>query len=123
MYIGGELVPIPVLIEVAPESSGIPRVYVSFEPDLFVDAAAQERIEGAVTVLWAVDRMIPDGEFLSAENWILHGFEHLMRRLLLTKVEDVAADLVASLDLDLPTDDVSAYFSGPAIVIKATALY
>ncbi len=123
VYIGGELVPMPILLEIAPAAHDTARVYVSLEPGLFVDDAAQERIEGAVTILGVVDRVIPADEYFSAEQWILHGYEWLLRRLLLPRVDDVARQLVDSLTLDLPADDVSAYFSGPAIVIKGTALY
>jgi hypothetical protein len=59
----------------------------------------------------------------SAEEWLLHGYENLFRRLLMTQVDDVVKKLVEDLDLDLPAGDVHAIISGPAIVVDAIAIY
>lgn len=64
----------------------------------------------------------PDGYF-SAEEWLLHGYEHLYRRLLMTQVNDVVSKLVSDLDLDLPADDVHGFISGPAVVVDRIVVY
>ena len=46
-----------------------------------------------------------------------------MRRTLMTRIDEMVADLVAAFDVDLPNDDVRAYFTGPAIVLDAIAVY
>lgn len=67
----------------------------------------------------------PDGGegFLSAEEWLLHDWEHMMRRKMMVIMEKVVREMVDHLDLDLPAEDVHAYIKGPAIVVDAVALY
>lgn len=124
VYLGNELLPVPILLELA--GSGLEqRVYVNLRPDHFIDSASADRIEGDVRVLGTVSRLVeggPDGH-LSTEYWLLHGWEHLARRVLMTQVEDVVKSLVGEFGLDLPADDVHAFITGPAVVVDAIAVY
>jgi hypothetical protein len=124
VYLQNELLPIPILLELS--GSPLPqRVYVNVRPDHFVDAASANRVEGHVRVLGTVSQLIEDGleGYASAENWLLHDWEFLMRRLAMTKIDEAVKDLFDQLDLGLPAEDVHAYISGPAVVIDAIALY
>lgn len=124
VYLGNELLPIPILLELA-GSGGEQRVYVNLRPDHFVDSASADRIEGHLRVLGTVSQLVEgsaDG-YLSAEYWLLNGWEHLTRRVLMTQVEDVVKSLVGEFSLDLPADDVHAFITGPAVVIDAIAVY
>lgn len=124
VYLGNELLPIPILLELA-GSGPAQRVYVNLRPDHFVDAASVDRIEGDVRVLGTVAKLVDGGAdgFLSAEEWLLSGWEHLARRLLMTQVEDVVRSLVTEFGLDMPADDVHAFITGPAVVVDAIAVY
>lgn len=124
VYLRNELLPLPILLELT--GANLPqRVYVSVPPDHFVDAASANRIEGELRVLGSVSHLIDDSDdgYLSAERWLLHDWEYLIKRKLMLQVGDVVKDLVEKLDLDLPAEDVHCYISGPAIVIEAIALY
>lgn len=124
VYLQNELLPIPVLLELT--GSGLSsHIYVNLRPDHFVDAADANRIEGDLRVLGTVSRIVPGGDdgYFSAEEWLLHDWEYLMRRMLMTQIKDVVNDLVETFDLDMPDDDVRAHIAGPAIVIDAIALY
>lgn len=124
VYLQNELLPIPVLLELT--GSGLSsHVYVNLRPDHFVEAADANRIEGDMRVLGTVSRIVPGGDdgYFSAEEWLLHDWEYLMRRMLMTQIKDVVDDLVDKFDLDMPADDVRAHIAGPAIVIDAIALY
>lgn len=124
VYLRNELLPIPTLLELT--GSGLPqKVYVSVRPDHFVDTASADRVEGDLRVLGSVSYLISGGDegYLSAEQWLLHDWEYMMRRKLMTQVGDVVRDLVEQLELDLPSEDVHGYITGPAIVVDAIALY
>lgn len=124
VYLQNELLPIPVLLELT--GSKLPhKVYVSVAPDHFIDAASANRVEGELRVLGSISHLVPGGDegFLSAEQWLLHGWEYLMRRKLMTQVDEVVKNLVEQLEIDLPAEDVHAFLSGPAVVIDAVALY
>ncbi|MFJ9923712.1 hypothetical protein ACIRSF_30945 [Streptomyces rubiginosohelvolus] len=124
VYLRNELLPIPVLLELA--GSRLPqKVYINVSPDHFLDEASANRVEGELRVLGSVSRLIPDGDdgYLSAEEWLLHGWEHMMRRKLMPSVGDVVESVVNQLQLELPAEDVRAYIAGPAIVVDAIALY
>ncbi|MFB7678279.1 hypothetical protein ACFC26_43490 [Kitasatospora purpeofusca] len=127
VYLRNELLPVPVLLEL--ERSGLPqKVYVNVDPNHFIDNASANRVEGDLRVLGTVSQVIdgsPDG-YLSAETWLLSGWEYMLRRTFMTQVGDVLAGLReswADVGIALPEGDVDAYISGPAIVVNAIALY
>ncbi|MDX3078590.1 hypothetical protein [Streptomyces sp. MI02-7b] len=71
-------------------------------------------------------RLIPEGEFRVTDEWLLHGWEFMMRRIMMAQIQDDLQEVtrqLGRLGLDVPDDDVHAYISGPAIVIDAIALY
>jgi hypothetical protein len=125
VYLQNELLPIPILLEMT--GTALPqKVYVSLRPSHFVDMASADRIERELRVLGSVTHLVDSDAkegYFSAEEWLLQGYEHLVRRLLMTQVEDVVKKLADDLDLDLPADDVRAFISGPAIVVDAIAVY
>lgn len=124
IYLGNELLPVPLLLEV----SGTPyehKVYVNVRPDHFVDAASANHVEGDLRVLGSVAQLIDGGDegFLSAEKWLLPGYEHMIRRLLMTDIDSQTKALIDQLGLDFPVEDVHAHITGPAVVVDAIALY
>lgn len=124
VYLRNELLPLPILLEVT--NSPLPqKVYVNVEPDHFLDSASANRIEGELRVLGTVSHLVEGGSegHLSAERWLLHDWEYLMRRKLMTQMDDVVGNLVHQLEIDLPAEDVHAYLSGPALIIDAIAIY
>jgi hypothetical protein len=122
VYLGNELVPMPMLFEL--EGSGLEsRVLVSLRPGHFVDTAAPDHVEGEIGLLGTVETLVAEGQFTSAEKWLLHGWEWLMKRTLMTSMDDSVAALAKSLDIDLPEDDVQTYIEGPAVVVDAVAVY
>lgn len=127
VYLRNELPPIPILLEL--EDSGLPqKVYINVPPDHFIDVASTNRVEGESRVLGTVSRLIndsPDG-FLSAEDWLLSGWEWMLRRTIMTRMDDVLVELrqvMSNQGIVLPGEDVDAYIMGPAIVVDAIALY
>lgn len=122
VYLGNAVLPIPLLMEL--ENTGLtPRVFLNLAPDHFVDSAATDRVEGHIQVLGSISQLVAEDRYLTAEHWLLHGWEQTMRRTLMTRVDEMVADLVQAFDVDLPDDDVRAYFTGPAIVLDAIAVY
>lgn len=124
VYLGNEILPIPVLLEVI--GSKLPqRAYVNVDPGYFVGGAEADRVEDDLRVLGSIRNLVPGGDegYLSSEEWLLHGWEYLMRRTLMPTIGDTVTTLVDELDLDLPVDDVQAYLRGPAILIDAVAIY
>lgn len=127
VYLRNELLPIPVLLEL--EGSALPhRVYVNVDPNHFVDSASADHVEGDLRVLGTVSRLIDgssDGYF-SAEQWLMSGWETFLRRTFMAQIDDALDALReawAAAGVTLPREDVSAYISGPAIVVNAIALY
>lgn len=101
-------------------------MYVNVRPDFFIDEASANRLEGDLRVLGSVYRLIPEGEFRVTDEWLLHGWEFMMRRIMMAQIQDDLQEVtrqLGRLGLDVPDDDVHAYISGPAIVIDAIALY
>lgn len=124
IYLGNELVPVPVLAEL--EKTGLSqKVFVNVRPNHFIDDASIDRLEGERQVLGTVRNLIdgsPDG-FLSSEEWLLYGWEHLMKRKMMANLDDELIKISEMLELDLPEDDVHAWVKGPAIIIDAIAIY
>ncbi|GLY80516.1 DUF6414 family protein [Actinoallomurus iriomotensis] len=125
VYLRNELLPIPLLLELT--GSTLPqKVYVNVRPDHFIDEASANRVEGELRVLGNVERLIPEGDegYISAEEWLLYDWEHIMRRKLMPQIGDIVEDvMVNQLELDLPAEDVHAFIAGPAIIVNAIALY
>ena len=77
-------------------------------------------------VLGSVYRIVPEGDFRVTDEWLLYGWEFMMRRIMMAQIQDDLQSVtqqLCRLGLDLPGDDVHAYISGPAVVIDAIALY
>ncbi|MFJ1930443.1 hypothetical protein [Streptomyces sp. NPDC088131] len=94
-------------------------------PDFFINDASADRLEGDLRVL-GTSRLIPEDDFRVTDEWLLHGWEFMMRRIMMAQIQDDLREVtqqLSRLGLDLPDDDVQAYISGPAIVIDAIALY
>lgn len=124
VFLRNELLPIPVLLELV--GTDLPqKVFVNLSPDHFVDASSSDRIEGDLRVLGSVSHLVEDGRegYLSAERWLLHDWERLVRRHVMLSVEDVVKDLFKQLDLAMPDEDVHSYISGPAVIVDAIAVY
>lgn len=124
VYLQNELLPIPILLELT--GSGLPqKVYVNVRPGHFIDAASANQVEGELRILGSVYKLIPGGDdgYLSAEEWLLHDWEYLMRRRLMIDVGDLVQDVAGKLEIDLPSQDVHAHISGPAIIVDAIAIY
>ncbi|MGW2272201.1 DUF6414 family protein [Streptomyces yangpuensis] len=124
VYLRNELLPIPILLELT--GSNLPqKVYINVPPDHFLGEASANRIEGELRVLGSISRLIPGGNdgYLSAEQWLLHDWEHMMRRFLMTQVDDQVRELVSHFNLDLPAEDVHAHIAGPAIIVDAIGIY
>jgi hypothetical protein len=124
VYLGNELVPIPLLVDVAGTELG-PRVLVNLRPNLFVESAMMDQIEGERRVLGTVRNIVEEGNdgYLSTENWLLSGWEYLLRRMVMTQIDHTVQDLVDALAIDLPAKDVHAWISGPAVILDAVAIY
>lgn len=124
VYLGNELVPIPLLVEVAGTTLA-PRVLVNLRPNLFVESAMVDQVEGERRVLGTVRNLVYEGHegYLSTEEWLLSGWEYLLKRLLMTQISGKLEEMVDTLDIDLPAKDVHAWVKGPAVVIDAVAIY
>ncbi|MGW1534446.1 DUF6414 family protein [Streptomyces aureus] len=125
VYLANELLPLPVLLELS-GSTTPHKVYVNVRPDFFIDKASADRIEGDVRVLGTVSRLIPEGDFRVTDEWLLHGWEFMMRRIMMAQIQDDLEEVTRQLQrlgLRVPDDDVHAYISGPAVVLDAIALY
>jgi hypothetical protein len=123
VYMQNELLPIPILLEMTGTGAEA-KVFVNLEPSHFVDQAASDRITGDIRVLGTVRQLIPGGDegYLSAERWLLDGYEYLIRQNLMTKIEPLVRQLAEDLELeDLPTDDVRSFITGPAVLGDAAS--
>lgn len=124
VYLGNELVPIPLLIEL--QNTGLDeKVFINLRPSFFVDSASVDRIEGERRVLGTIRNLIDGGDegYLSSEEWLLDGWEYLMKRMMMLELGDQVKKISQAFGLDLPDDDVHAWIKGPAIVIDAIAIY
>lgn len=125
VYLENELLPIPLLLEL----SGTPlpqKVYINVRPDHFIDDASASRVEGEMRVLGSVSKLIDEDEYFSAEQWLLHDWEFLMKRVMMAQIDDSireVAQQMAQMGVDLPAEDVHAFISGPAVVVDAIGLY
>lgn len=124
VYVGNELVPIPLLVEVAGTEVG-PRVLLNLRPNLFVESAMMDQIEGERRILGTIRNIVGEGNhgYLSTEEWLLSGWEYLLKRTIMTQIDRTVQDMVDALDIDLPAKDVHTWISGPAIILDAVAIY
>ena len=122
IYLGNELLPIPILLELSKTPLEL-KVYLNLTPDHFVGTASADRVEGDVRALGTISKLIGDDEHFSAEQWLLDGYEWMMRRVLMTDIDDQIKKVVESFQVGLPADDVHAWIAGPAIVVDVVALY
>jgi hypothetical protein len=123
-YIGNELAPIPLLVEL--EREGLEqKVFVNLKPSFFVDQALVDRIEGDHRVLGTIRNLVAGGNhgFLSSEEWLLDGWEYLVKRMMMIEIADTVREFSEAFNLDLPADDVHAWIRGPSIVVDAIAVY
>lgn len=125
VYLRNELLPLPVLLEIS--GSTLPhKIYVNVRPDFFIAEASADRVEGDLRVLGSVSKVVPAGEYRVTDEWLLHGWEFMMRRIMMAQIQDDLEEVARQLErlgLNLPDNDVHAFISGPAIVIDAIALY
>lgn len=124
VYLRNELLPVPVLLNLS--GSGLsPKVYVNVRPDHFIDSATANKVEGNLRILGTVSHILgEDGDgYLSTEQWLMHDWEYLLRRKMMTQVQDFMRPLIEKLEIGLAAEDVKAYIAGPAIVIDAIAVY
>lgn len=124
VYLGNELVPIPLLVQL--EDTGLEqKVFINLRPSFFIESASLDRIEGEMRVLGTVRNLVAGGDegYLSSEEWLLHGWEYLMKRMMMANLNKQVEGLTSALKLDMPADDVHAWIKGPAIVIDAIAIY
>ncbi|UKA52228.1 hypothetical protein LFT48_21995 (plasmid) [Arthrobacter sp. FW305-123] len=124
VYLRNELLPIPILLSIS--GSGLsPKVYINVRPDHFIDSATANRVEGDLRILGTVSHIIgDDGDgYLSTEQWLMHDWEYLLRRKMMTQVQDFVRPLIRQLEIGPAPEDVQAYIKGPAIIIDAIALY
>ncbi|WP_245642982.1 IS110 family transposase [Piscicoccus intestinalis] len=124
LYLRNALPPIPVLVRVA-GSSYEGAIYVSLDPGYFVGDAAQDLLEGSHRVLGTVRHIVADGDdgYLATDPWLLAGWEHLLRRLLMAHLGDQVQSLTSELDIKPPEDDAYGWIKGPAVVLDAVAIY
>lgn len=124
VYLRNELVPIPVLVDVV--GTGLaPRVLVNLRPNLFVDSATSDQIEGDRRILGTVRSLVDESDdgYVSTGDWLLADWEYLIKRLLMTDISDKVQEIVDSLKIDLPAKDIHAWIKGPAVVLDAVAVY
>lgn len=124
LYLRNALPPIPVLVRVA-GSSYEGAIYVSLDPGYFVGDAAQDLLEGSHRVLGTVCHIVADGDdgYLATDPWLLAGWEHLLRRLLMAHLGDQVQSLTSELGIEPPEDDAYGWIKGPAVVLDAVAIY
>ncbi|MFJ6889715.1 hypothetical protein ACIQRC_33415 [Streptomyces californicus] len=125
VYLRNELLPLPMLLEIT--GSALPhKVYVNVCPGYFIDEASADRLEGDMRILGSVYRLVPEDEYRVTDEWLLHGWEFMMRRIMMAQIQDDLQEVTQQLNrlgLDVPDDDVQAYITGPAVVLDAVALY
>ncbi|WP_032769984.1 hypothetical protein [Streptomyces sp. CNS654] len=125
VYLHNELLPLPMLLEIT--GSALPhKVYVNVRPSYFIDEASADRLEGDMRILGSVYRLVPEDEYRVTDEWLLHGWEFMMRRIMMAQIQDDLQEVTQQLNrlgLDVPDDDVQAYITGPAVVLDAVALY
>ncbi|WP_420111322.1 DUF6414 family protein [Pseudactinotalea sp.] len=124
VYLHNALLPVPILLQVTGDRLPC-KVYANLSPHYFVDDASKDRIEGELRVLGTVSRIVDGGDdgYFSAEQWLLHDWEYMLRRFMMLDIDKQVADLVERIGLEQPLEDVHAYIKGPAIVVDVIALY
>lgn len=92
---------------------------------MFVDSATSNQIEGERRVLGTVRTLIKGGDdgYLSTEEWLFPNWEYLMKRVLMTKVNNFVKELIKKLDIEFPAEDVDSWIKGPAVILDTIAIY
>lgn len=124
IYLGNELVSIPILVDIV-NSGFSPRILANLRPNMFVDSATSNQIEGERRVLGTVRTLIKGGDdgYLSTEEWLFPNWEYLMKRVLMTKVNNFVKELIKKLDIEFPAEDVDSWIKGPAVILDTIAIY
>lgn len=123
-YVNNELLPMPLLLRLeAP--AGCPAVYLDLPSGHFLDSRSIDDVEGEIRVLGTVDKLIDEGSFYSAERWLLPGWEHQMKRLLMASegISGIFESIAGHLGVDAPAEDTKPYLVGPALLISTIAVY
>lgn len=123
-YFNGALPPIPLLMELRSPQFPV-RAFVSLPHSGFVDSAEASHIEGERRVLGQIAHLVAGGKegYLSAEKWLLHGWDYMVRRVLMASLDKTVSDMIDRLGISLEAQDVQEYITGPAIVLNAVAVY
>lgn len=123
-YLNNELLPMPLLLRLD-SPADCPALYVDLQPGHFLDSRSIDDVEGEIRVLGTVDKLIDDGDYYSAERWLLPGWEHQMKRLLMASegIDGAFEAIAEQLGVDAPAEDTKPYLSGPALLVSAIAVY
>lgn len=122
-FLDNDLLPIPLLLRLQTPADW-PSVYVNLEPGNFLESRSIDDVEGEIRVFGTVDKIIDEGDFYSAEKWLLPGWERDMRRVLMTTdIEQFFHSTASLFDVEVPEEDTKPYLSGPALLITAIAAY
>lgn len=123
-FVDNALLPIPLLMRLDGTDSEH-AIYLDIEPGHFVGARSIDDIEGEIRVFGTVSKLIDDGDFYSAERWLLPGWERQMRRLLMasSKITEQVDSISKLFDVDAVNDQVEPFLRGPAVVVSVTAVY
>jgi hypothetical protein len=122
VYFGNALLPMPLLLELSGTGSES-RTFVNVEPNHFVGGAGIDRIEGEVTVLGTVAALVAEEKSLTTERWLLDGYEWLLRRVMMTNIDDVIEQVVTQFDVKFLPQEARHLIAGPAVVVDAIAIY
>lgn len=112
--------PIPVILR--PEGDVAPFVLV-LKPTCLYGTQSFEDVEGEMTVLGLVERILGPGESLSLDRWLLPGLPRTFRRMLSKGPElaDMLSQIVNAIGQDLDPSDLR--FDGPGVVLAPVAIY
>lgn len=123
-YVDNTLLPIPLLLRLEAPADA-PSIYLDLQPGQFLDSRSIDDVEGEIRVLATVDKIIDDGDFYSAERWLLPGWERMMKRLTMasSSIEEAFVAFSELFDVDVPDEDIKPYLSGPALILSTIAIY
>ncbi|XVX18717.1 DUF6414 family protein [Actinomycetota bacterium] len=125
VYLENELLPIPILMQAVDTGMEV-RVYVNINPSHFTTSDVADRLEGEHRVLGTVRSVIDGGDegYYNAEEWLMPGWEYMIRRLMLASLDDREIhSLFTQMGLKIPEGATGTHVAGPAVLIDAIALY